>query len=313
MNEPIIISIVAPVYGVERFIGRFAESVLSQSYPHIQFVFVDDGTKDSSIDILNELIDSRFFHLRERVVIVHKQNAGLPAARQTGMEYVTGDYVWHVDSDDWIAEDAVEKLVSRIMETGSDVIYFGYMKEYADRSKPKPEKEYTTDQKQTYVRNMYTHKAYGSVCNKCIRRSLYDKPLVKFAPYAYAEDTYLTTQLVGYASSISHLDECLYHYRKDNPHAITRQNMKKRHREYALNFLDLYERYRDVPAESNPVHVILDDILLKAGWYSIIYRLGLFKSHPYLAEAILKAKLRTGSEVWIPAQLLVKLIALLNN
>ena len=56
MNEPIIISIVAPVYGVERFIGRFAESVLSQSYPHIQFVFVDDGTKDSSIDILNELI-----------------------------------------------------------------------------------------------------------------------------------------------------------------------------------------------------------------------------------------------------------------
>ena len=81
MNEPIIISIVAPVYGVERFIGRFAESVLSQSYPHIQFVFVDDGTKDSSIDILNELIDSRFPHLRERVVIVHKQNAGLPAAR----------------------------------------------------------------------------------------------------------------------------------------------------------------------------------------------------------------------------------------
>jgi hypothetical protein len=86
--------------------------------------------------------------------------------------------------------------------------------------------------------------------------------------------------------------------------------MKKRHREYALNFLDLYERYRDVPAESNPVHVIMDDILLKAGWYSIIYRLGLFKSHPYLAEAILKAKLRTGSEVWIPAQLLVKLVAL---
>ena len=87
--------------------------------------------------------------------------------------------------------------------------------------------------------------------------------------------------------------------------------MKKRHREYALNFLDLYERYRDVPAESNPVQVILDDILLQAGWYSIIYRLGLFKSHRYLAESIRKARVRTGANVSLPAQCIVKLLSFL--
>lgn len=313
MKGPVTISLIAPVYGVEKFIGRFAESVLSQSYPHIQFVFVNDGTKDSSIEVLDEIIDSRFADLRDRIVIVDKENGGLPAARKTGMEYATGDYVWHVDSDDWIAEDAVARIASRIEETGADVIYFGYMKEYADRSKPKPEKAYTDRQKDIYIRNMYTHKAYGSVCNKCIRRSLYDNPLVDFARYAYAEDTYLTTQLVGYASSISHLDSCIYHYRKDNPHAITRQNRKKRHHEYALNFLELYERYRDVPSEINPVHVIFDDILMQAGWYSVLYRLDLFSKYPYLAEAICSARIRTGSNVSLPAQLITRMVAFIKR
>ena len=77
MDAPLTISLVAPVYGVEKYISRFAESVLGQSYPHIQFIFVNDGTKDRSIELLNELIDSRFQHLRERITIVGKENGGL--------------------------------------------------------------------------------------------------------------------------------------------------------------------------------------------------------------------------------------------
>ena len=110
MKPDISISLVIPIYGVERFIGRFAESVLGQSYPFIQYVFVNDGTKDSSIQILESLIDSKFSHLRDRIVIVHKENEGLPAARKTGIEYATGDYIWHIDSDDWIEEEAVSKI-----------------------------------------------------------------------------------------------------------------------------------------------------------------------------------------------------------
>ena len=97
MDRNIVISVIVPVYGVEKYIAEFARSVFSQSYPHVQFIFVNDGTKDNSMNILNEVIDTEFPDIRAKVVIVDKKNAGLPAARRTGLEYATGDYVYHVD------------------------------------------------------------------------------------------------------------------------------------------------------------------------------------------------------------------------
>ena len=80
-----------------------------------------------------------------------------------------------------------------------------------------------------------------------------------------------------------------------------------------MNFLDLYEKYRDVPSAENPVAVLFDDILIQAGWYSIAYRLDLFGRYPYLASAIRKVRIRTGSDVWLPAQLLTKLVAFFRS
>ena len=69
------ISLVAPVYGVEKYIAKFAESVLDQTYQDIQFVFVNDGTKDRSMEILRQLIEERYAHLKQRILIVDKENA----------------------------------------------------------------------------------------------------------------------------------------------------------------------------------------------------------------------------------------------
>ena len=77
MNKPITISIVAPIYGVEHYIAEFAESVLSQSYPHIEFIFVNDGTKDHSIEILEDIIEKRYSHLRNQIKIVHNVELNL--------------------------------------------------------------------------------------------------------------------------------------------------------------------------------------------------------------------------------------------
>lgn len=307
MEVQVSISLVIPIYGVERFIGRFAESVLGQTYPHIQFVFVNDGTKDSSVEILESLIDNKFRHLRERILIVHKDNAGLPAARATGMEYAVSDYIWHIDSDDWIEEDAVRKIAECAARTDADIIYFNFYKEYADRTKLKADNDYTAAEKFAYQRDMYNHRAHGCVWNKCVKRKLYTDNQIHFPKYSYAEDTFLMSQLVGYAGSIVHLNEALYHYRKDNPHAITRQGSKKRHREAVMNFLSLYEIYRD--RTDNPVAQLFDDVFYRAGAYSILYRLGLFKDYPYLAAKILKAKLRSRADIWIPVQIALKIYA----
>ena len=77
------ISLVVPVYGVEFYIRQFAESAIDQSYNNIQFIFVNDGTKDRSMEILEELIEERFNHLRSRIIIINKENGGLPSARKT--------------------------------------------------------------------------------------------------------------------------------------------------------------------------------------------------------------------------------------
>ena len=124
MSDSIKISLIIPVYGVEDYIAEFAESAFGQTYHDIQYIFVNDGTKDNSIIVLKELIDDRYRHLKDRIIIVDKQNEGLPAARRTGLEYATGDYVWHVDSDDWLELDAEESIVAKIKETDSDVVYF---------------------------------------------------------------------------------------------------------------------------------------------------------------------------------------------
>ena len=309
----ITISLVVPVYGVEKYITEFARSVFGQSYPHVQYVFVNDGTKDNSIEVLNNVIDNEFPSLRDNIIIVSKENAGLPAARKTGLEYVTGDYVYHVDPDDWLTPGSLQAIAEKAAETDADIIYFNYVKEYENRSSVKKEREYTVGQIAEYVRNMYNHKSYGTLCNKCIKTSLYRQYVLYHPAYSYAEDCYLTVQLIGRASSLAYLDMDIYHYRKNNPTSITRQGRARRKREYALNFLDLYEKYKDVPANENPVAPIFDDILIQAGWYSIAYGLDLFKQYPYLAASIRKARIKTGSDVWLPCQIFTKLYAYLTD
>lgn len=309
MKSPITVSIIAPVYGVERFIADFADSAFLQTYPHIEFIFVNDGTKDRSIEVLKSVIDEKYSHLRDHIRIIDKQNGGLPAARQTGLEQATGDYVWHVDPDDWLEPDAVESIVGRIEETGADVVYFNLVKEYQGKSKVKRDRWHAENAQAEYVWDMFNHKSFGSVCNKCIKRSLYDNERVIFAEYSYAEDTFLSSQLVGYSKCISFLDKPLYHYRKTNPNAITRQNLKKRHREYALNFMRLYDHYRDLPLEQSPIAPIHDEILIKLGWYSILYGVDLYKDYPYLASDIRKAKVNSKADVFILGQFLAKLVA----
>lgn len=311
MKQNITISIIAPIYGVESYIVEFAESVLSQSYPHIEFIFVNDGTKDRSIELLEALIAKKYEHLRPQIKIVHKANGGLPAARRTGLEHATGDYIYNVDSDDWLSEGSVAKIAEKIKESGADIVYFNYVKEYPTRSRVKREREYRTGEQKLYVRNIYNHRSFGTLCNKCVRRALYIDNNIVVPKYGYAEDCVVTMQLVGMAKSIAYLDEDVYHYRKGVATAMTGQQRRKRKREYALNFINLYENYRDVPTDVNPVACVFDDILIQMGWYSIFYRLDLFKEYPWLAKAVRGAKIRgCGSDVPILAQIFTKLVAL---
>lgn len=104
------LSIIIPIYNVEKYIERCAESVLNQNVPPSQYevIFVNDGTKDNSVEILKKAIN---FNIHSNFQIRDKENGGLSSARNFGLEHATGDYVWFVDSDDWIESNCLAKIV----------------------------------------------------------------------------------------------------------------------------------------------------------------------------------------------------------
>lgn len=312
MTQEVTISVIVPIYGVEKFIGRFAESLLSQSYQHIQFIFVNDGTKDGSMIVLRNLIEERFSHLKDRIIIVDKENEGCPKARRTGLDHATGDYIMHADPDDWYAPDAFKTIAAAAQQMQADLLYFDYYKEYESKGKTKHkvEKLYDIEQKENYIRDMYNHRACGCVWNKAVRRSVYTDNTIYYPQTPSAEDVCLMVQLVGYSKSFGHIESPLYHYRRDNPGSVSKRNPKFRRYRAVVKFLDMYEFYRDVKQEYVPIRSISEDIVVKAGWSSIMYRFGFFKERPYLAADIRKAPICLERETPLLAQLITKIYSL---
>jgi glycosyltransferase involved in cell wall biosynthesis len=165
------VSLIVPIYGVERYIRQFAESALGQTYPDMQFVFVNDGTKDRSMEILQELIEEKFSGLKSRIVIVNKENGGLPSARKAGLDMAEGEYILFADSDDWLDVDAVAKVMAKAEETDADIVYFDLIKEYGGgKVSYKRERVYTAETKEDFIINIFNYKSHGYTVTKCFRK-----------------------------------------------------------------------------------------------------------------------------------------------
>lgn len=303
------ISLVAPVYGVEKYIAKFAESVLDQTYQDIQFVFVNDGTKDRSMDILRQLIEDRYAHLKPRILIVDKENGGLPSARKAGLDVAEGEYILFADSDDWLETDAVEKVMAKADETDADIVYFDLVKEYGHRTSYKRERDYTGKTKEDFIVNMFNYKSFGYTVTKCFKRKLYTDNVIYMPKLGMHEDIYLMSQIIFYAGSLVHIPEALYHYRKDNPDSFCAQDRHKRHIASTTNLLDLYEHYRD-NLKGSPIEKVAGSILMRAGQHSIMHGYDFYEKYPYLAGDLRKTRISCRYRTAVPMQIIVKIYSL---
>lgn len=122
MIEPYKVSICVPIYGVERYIERCAISLFEQTYNNIEYIFVDDCSPDNSINVLQSVVD-RYPSRKDKVhIIKHKGNKGLAIARNTAVENATGEYILHIDSDDYINKEYVRKMVRCIISDDVDFV-----------------------------------------------------------------------------------------------------------------------------------------------------------------------------------------------
>ena len=303
------ISLIVPIYGVEKYIAKFAESALDQTYQNLQFIFVNDGTKDRSMEILRDLIANRYAHLQSRIVIIDKENGGLPSARKAGLDVAEGEYVLFADSDDWTETDAVEKVMAKADETHADIKYFDLIKEYGNRTSYKREREYTGATKDDFIVNIFNYKSFGYTVTKCFKRRLYTENVIYFPKLGMHEDIYLMSQIIFHAKSLVHIPEALYHYRKDNPDSFCAQDRLKRHVSSTTNLLDLYEHYRD-NLKGSPIERVAGSILMRAGQHSIMHGYDFFVKYPYLAGDIRKTRISCRYRTAVPMQVIVKIYAL---
>ena len=209
------VSVLVPVYGVERYIGRCAESLMRQTYANIEYIFVDDCTPDSSIDVIRSVVE-RYPDRKNNVrILCHDENRGLAAVRNTAVSAATGAFVLHVDSDDWVEPDIVERLVEHQAATGADIVGCGHTVH---------RRGVETDRIETYdgigrdlSQLMLRGEAMFYVWGRLIRRSLYTDNAVRCVEGANGSEDMLTVcKLTYYAQHVSYIDAALYHYNLDN-------------------------------------------------------------------------------------------------
>ena len=209
------VSVIIPVYQVEAYAGRCARSLMEQTFPDIEFLFVDDGSPDGSMDIIRRVCGE---YRREVHFLVHPENKGLPAARNTGLQAASGEWILHVDSDDYLEPTMVQKLYEAAVSGGADLAYCDFYLDFGGSCRRLRNPSFSDGK--TLVREGYlAGTAKFNVWNKLVRASLFEG--IRFPEgHAMGEDMTLIP-VTARAGRVVHVPEALYHWYKSNPGAYS--------------------------------------------------------------------------------------------
>jgi len=223
------VSILVPVYGVEKYIGQCAESLFSQSYEDLEFVFVDDCSPDASMDVLKRTL-CRYPARQEQIKVVrHLVNRGLGASRKSALAASSGEFVLNVDSDDYLTADAVKTLVEVQQQSGADIVSGSYLSLLPDgRLQQNPVRQFN---KQLALKLMLAQNTIPSnIWARLIRKSVYTaNGIDSVEGVNMAEDYGLTPRLIQGARSIAYTDKAVYVYRLSSASSTFGDLVKPQH------------------------------------------------------------------------------------
>ena len=209
------LSVVIPVYGVERYIERCAVSLFEQSLTEIEFIFVDDCSPDRSVEILRSVVERYGDSLKEMndsVKIVRTpSNGGQCAARRFGMQLAAGDFVINCDSDDWLEKDAYTLMYRKAVDEGADLVVCDLVSDDAKGTQRYYKSIGRGLEADTIIVDAARDKATWSLCDKIIRRSLLES-VVAWPQYNMGEDMVITFQILATHPKVAYVQKALYHY-----------------------------------------------------------------------------------------------------
>src|SRR5574344_145120 len=238
-----LISIIIPVYNTADYLTKCVYSIVSQSYRNLEIIIIDDGSTDESLKLLKEL-----FSKDERIKIIHQNNSGLSATRNTGIKLANGEYIAFIDSDDYIDKEFIEKLYHAVFKHKSEIAVCNFVNEI-------PEKEWTKFQQEKKSQRITINKPsfsgtksgfFSTVrllteqenidvisCNKLYDAKLFRK--IKFPIGVTNEDNFTTYKLYFAASKITFIKEPLYHYVMREKSIMHASIKKQKHLENKLS------------------------------------------------------------------------------
>lgn len=230
------VSIVVPIYNVERYLSRCIDSLLLQSLKDIEIIAVNDGSTDTCSEILNQ-----YARKDNRIVIIEKENGGVSSARNIGISMARGEYIGFVDPDDWVDREMYESLYETAINDEGDIVMCTYTREFGTHSK---EKKFDLPKKICYrneevqfkvlrrligplneeIANPEMLDAWGSVWSKLYRSEIIKEKELRFIDLSVVgtnEDSLFNIHAFYHARSFVLLNKPYYHYWRENTSSIT--------------------------------------------------------------------------------------------
>lgn len=205
-NEPLV-SIIIPVYNVEKYLPECLDSIINQTYSNLEIILVDDGSPDKCGEICDKYAVSDL-----RIKVIHKENGGVSSARNAGMDISTGEWISFIDSDDTIEKEMISEAISTVLKDKTDMCILDYDKIYDNRNyknvKYISEKTYIYDNEDiiTYFKKI-------CMCNFIVKSCKIINAIRFNDDINLGEDLLFEFQIYGRINSFSYLNKVMYHYR----------------------------------------------------------------------------------------------------
>ena len=221
MNKSPMISVIVPMYNVEKYIRQCVESIETQTIKDLEIILIDDGSSDGSYEVASQLAEEY-----SNIILIKKENGGQGSARNVGLNKATGKYISFIDSDDFIDEKMYEYLLAMAEESGLDIAEGCFQDVFPSKNEVGKIYFRRIEDKRVYKGiDFYNLRPSLSPCNKIYRKSFLDEINYRCTEGHYAEDVYDTTYAIINAEKAAHINEVVYFYRRDNP-GSTRNNKK---------------------------------------------------------------------------------------
>lgn len=239
-----IVSIIIPVYNVEEYLPECIESVLAQTYPHLEIFLVDDGSTDNSGKICDE-----YATVDSRIKVIHQVNSGVSHARNVALNNITGEYLIFVDSDDIINFNLVEVCFDTIQHENVDMIIYPYQK-FSGTEEVSRDKYCSEDVKKLFMsKDMLLHEVFKGnngfqrfrmlACNKMYKTAFFEG--IRFPEgRRYGEDAAVTYQILKRVEKAVYLENIKLYYYRDNPNSALNKKIDKNNLQLFITYNEMY-------------------------------------------------------------------------